>query len=141
MRTTEDNNFTVLRLGLALMVVLGHFKALVGVFAARQAGRNSLSFWSNFGFNMQHFVFSRPFINRMLQLGPFFQGPFPDFYTANAAMLLADRIAVIAEPLVIIGVTSKSYGYFHNNSKEKGGIALLQAGHDPAASQGIRDQC
>jgi len=32
MRTTEDNNFTVLRLGLALLVVLGHFKALVGVF-------------------------------------------------------------------------------------------------------------
>lgn len=33
MRTTEDNNFTVLRLGLALMVVLGHFKAFVGVFS------------------------------------------------------------------------------------------------------------
>ena len=32
MRTTEDNNFTVLRLGLALMVVLGHFKAFVGIF-------------------------------------------------------------------------------------------------------------
>ena len=31
MRTTEDNNFTILRLGLALMVVLGHFKGLVGV--------------------------------------------------------------------------------------------------------------
>jgi len=32
MRTTEDNNFTLLRLGLALMVVLGHFKAFVGIF-------------------------------------------------------------------------------------------------------------
>lgn len=33
MRTTEDNNFTVLRLGLALLVVLGHFKAFVGDFS------------------------------------------------------------------------------------------------------------
>jgi peptidoglycan/LPS O-acetylase OafA/YrhL/glycosyltransferase involved in cell wall biosynthesis len=33
MRTTEDNNFTLLRLGLALMVVLGHFKAFVGDFS------------------------------------------------------------------------------------------------------------
>lgn len=32
MRTTEDNNFTILRLGLALLVVLGHFKAFVGIF-------------------------------------------------------------------------------------------------------------
>lgn len=32
MRTTEDNNFTVLRLGLALLVVLGHFKGLAGDF-------------------------------------------------------------------------------------------------------------
>lgn len=32
MRTTEDNNFTILRLSLALMVVLGHFKAFVGIF-------------------------------------------------------------------------------------------------------------
>ena len=33
MRTSEDNNFTVLRLGLALMVVLGHFKAFIGDFS------------------------------------------------------------------------------------------------------------
>jgi peptidoglycan/LPS O-acetylase OafA/YrhL/glycosyltransferase involved in cell wall biosynthesis len=33
MRTTEDNNFTVLRLALALLVVLGHFKAFVGDFS------------------------------------------------------------------------------------------------------------
>jgi len=33
MRTTEENNFTPLRLALALMVVLGHFKAFVGVFS------------------------------------------------------------------------------------------------------------
>src|SRR5579859_1407550 len=31
MRTTEDNNFTILRLALALMVVLGHFKNFVGI--------------------------------------------------------------------------------------------------------------
>ena len=33
MRSSEDNNFTILRLGLALMVVLGHFKAFVGLFS------------------------------------------------------------------------------------------------------------
>lgn len=30
MRTNEDNNFTILRLALALMVVLGHFKNFIG---------------------------------------------------------------------------------------------------------------
>lgn len=96
---------------------------------AREVGRKSLDLWALYGFNMQHFMFSRSFINRMSIFGEFFQGPFPDFYAANMAMLVADKIGVIAEPLVIIGITPKSYGYFHNNSKEKDGIAFLQGKH------------
>ena len=101
---------------------------------AREAGRKSLDFWAAFGFNMQHFVFTRGFIRRMAEFGSFFQGPFPDFSAGNMALLTADRIAVFSEPLVIIGISAKSYGHYHYNSKERGGIDLLQAGNDIAES-------
>ncbi len=78
-----------------------------------------------YAFNMQHFLFSRRFIDRMAEFGAFFQGPFPDFYTANMCMLTAERIGLIPEPAVIIGISPKSYGYYHFNNREKGGISFL----------------
>ena len=87
--------------------------------------RAALDMRANYAFNMQHFLFSRQFLARMSKLGPFFQGPFPDFYAANISMLLADRIGVLAEPMVIIGISPKSYGYHHFNNSEKEGINFL----------------
>lgn len=99
--------------------------------AARAAARKALDMWAVYGFNMQYFLFSRSFIERLAGFGPFFQGPFPDFYAANMSMLLADRICLIAEPWVMIGISPKSYGAYHFNRREKGGVSLLQGAHDP----------
>ncbi len=78
-----------------------------------------------YAFNMQHFLFSRPFLTHMSEFGPFFQGPFPDFYAANMAMLTAKRIGILPEPLVFIGISPKSYGFYHFNKREKSGISFL----------------
>jgi hypothetical protein len=87
----------------------------------------ALDMRANYAFNMQHFLFNRQFLTRMRKLGPFFQGPFPDFYAANISMLVADRIGLLAEPMVIIGISPKSYGYHHFNNTEKEGISFLNA--------------
>ena len=101
---------------------------------ARQAAREALRFNLSYGFNMQYFVFSRSFISRMRVYGNFYQGPFPDFYAANIAMLIADRIAIVADPMVVIGISPKSYGFFHFNKSEKDGEAFLNAETDPFKS-------
>ncbi len=49
------------------------------------------------------------------------------------AMLLADRIGLVPEPLVIIGISRKSYGYFHFNNREDEGAKFLNIGGYAAA--------
>jgi glycosyltransferase involved in cell wall biosynthesis len=92
---------------------------------AHAVARAALDMRAHYAFNMQHFLFNRRFVDRMAEFGAFFQGPFPDFYAANMSMLKADRIGLLAEPAVIIGISPKSYGFFHFNKREKGGISFL----------------
>lgn len=92
---------------------------------ANTIARAALDLRALYAFNMQHFLFKRSFVDRMVKFGPFFQGPFPDFYAANMSMLMADRIGLLAEPAVIIGISPKSYGFYHFNKREKGGVAFL----------------
>ena len=101
---------------------------------AHTMARAALDMQSVYGFNMQYFLFSQKFLNRLREYGPVFQGPFPDFYTANLALLVAERIGLIPEPMVFIGISPKSYGYFHFNGREKGGMTLLNAEHKIEAS-------
>jgi glycosyltransferase involved in cell wall biosynthesis len=103
---------------------------------ARALARASLDMRARFGFNMQHFLFSRRFLDRVAKIGPFFQGPFPDFYAANISMLTADRIGLLAEPMVIIGISPKSYGNYHFNNQEKEGISFLSASSNDCQTDG-----
>jgi len=97
---------------------------------ARALAKAALDMRARFGFNMQHFLFSRRFLDRVGRIGSFFQGPFPDFYAANISMLTAERIGLLAEPMVIIGISPKSYGHYHFNNQEKEGISFLNASSD-----------
>ena len=81
-------------------------------------------------FNMQHSVVSRRFIDSLAAQGPFFQSPYPDFYATNVAFLKAQRLLVYQRPLVTIGVTPRSYGFFHFNKDEKGGMEFLKNAPD-----------
>ena len=98
---------------------------LLGKEQAHAVALAALDMRVHYGFNMQYFLFNRRFVDRMGEFGPFFQGPFPDFYAANMSMLMADRIGLLAEPAVIIGISPKSYGFYHFNKREQGGIDFL----------------
>jgi glycosyltransferase involved in cell wall biosynthesis len=89
--------------------------------------KQSLRFQLRFDYNMQYSTFSRKAVEQMKKTGPFFQSPFPDFYATNSLFLKVERILVCPQPLVVIGITKKSYGYFHFNKKEKVGEEFLKS--------------
>ena len=93
-----------------------------------QMVRNSLNFEFSFGFNMQYYLYSRAFVEKLRQFGEFYQGPYPDYYTANMMMLVSESIIVVPKELVIIGVTPKSYGYYYHNNIEKEGMEFHNTG-------------
>ncbi|EJO86950.1 hypothetical protein MCOL_V218681 [Mycobacterium colombiense CECT 3035] len=92
---------------------------------ARAAARAALDMRALYAFNMQHFLFRRDFLERLRADAPVFRGPFPDFYTANLALLRAARVGVVPRPMTVIGITRKSYGYFHLNDSEAAGVDFL----------------
>jgi glycosyltransferase involved in cell wall biosynthesis len=93
------------------------------------AARAALDMRAIYGFNMQYFLFCAEFLEKMRRFGPVFRGPYPDFYAANMALLIADTVGVVPAPMTVIGITRKSYGYFHFNNNESAGMDFL-ANHD-----------
>jgi hypothetical protein len=96
---------------------------------AQALARAAFDMRCHFLFNMQNFLFSRRIIDRLRRFGPVFQGPFPDFYTATLALLQAERAVVVPRPMVVIGISKKSYGFHHIGGNEDAGAAFL--GIDP----------
>lgn len=94
----------------------------------------SLSFRITFGFNMQHYFISMDYVARIKDYGEFFQSPYPDYYAANMLMLLADPVLVVREPLVVIGISPKSFGFYYSNKQETAGDAFLKLDY----TEGIR---
>lgn len=92
---------------------------------ALRAVASALDFRVRFGFNMQFVAVRHEFIRSLRPHGPFYQSPFPDYYAMNALFLKAQHIVACPEPLVAIGVTPKSYGYYHNNRAEAAGMEFL----------------
>jgi glycosyltransferase involved in cell wall biosynthesis len=98
---------------------------------ARAMVRNALDLRMSFGFNMQHFLVSRALLEALRDRGPFFQSPYPDYYAANAILLRSPRLLVEPEPMVIIGISPKSYGFYHFNRRESEGVAFLSNVAEP----------
>lgn len=84
------------------------------------------SFRIRYGYNMQHFIFSRKLVEKLRPKGPFFQSPYPDYYAANAIFIAAASIVVNPAPLVMIGISPKSFGFYYYNDRESDGVAFLQ---------------
>lgn len=81
----------------------------------------SINFKMRFDYNMQFSLVSRKLIHKLEKQGLFYQSPYPDYYASNAMMLKAERILVVPYPLVTIGISPKSFGfYYYNNSENKG---------------------
>lgn len=110
---------------------------LLGDRAATDLVRHSLNFRVRFGYNMQFSLVSRRFIDAQKSKGPFFQSPYPDYYATNVLFLKAKRRLILPKPLVVIGITPKSFGYYYFNKCEKHGIAFLQNYPDPEQAKRI----
>ncbi len=87
--------------------------------------KKSLSLRICIHYNMQLSVISKKFIATLSTEGTFFQSLFPDFYATVAAFFKAERILIYPQPTVVIGISSKSYGFFHFNNTQEGGQSLL----------------
>jgi len=105
---------------------------------ALQAVRDSMAFRVTFGYNMQHFVISRRIIDALAYAGPFFQSPYPDYYASNALFLKAGRALIVPRPMVAIGISKKSFGYFYFNRKEEEGNRFLNNALTPQMRERLK---
>lgn len=94
---------------------------------------HAMHFRAKYGFNMQFSTVSRRLVEELAPRGPFFQSAFPDYYATNVAFLTARTVVIEPRPLVVIGVTPKSYGFFHARAQEDAGKAFLGAVTDERA--------
>lgn len=99
----------------------------------------SLEFRMRFGYNMQFTVIRRGFVDSLRSRGPFFQSSFPDFYAMNASFLMANRIVGLSSDLVVIGVTRRSYGYFHAQHREDLGREFLGTASEADVYPALKD--
>ncbi|MBN9378565.1 MAG: glycosyltransferase [Chlamydiales bacterium] len=88
--------------------------------------QRSLQFKVLFNFNMQFALVSRCLIQECQKQGSFYQSPFPDYYAMTVLMLKAKKILAVPDPLVVVGITSKSFGYYFFNEKEQVGVEFLK---------------
>jgi hypothetical protein len=79
-----------------------------------------------FDYNMQFSLVSRKLIQEMQVYGSFYQSPYPDYYSSNAMLLKAKRVLVVPEPLVVIGISPKSFGFYYFNNLESEGNEFLK---------------
>lgn len=75
--------------------------------------------------NMQFSLISKKLIHKLSLDGPFFRSPFPDFYATPLLFLESNKTLIYPKPLVIVGITPKSYGTFHFASQPSSGVNFL----------------
>jgi len=78
-----------------------------------------------FGFNSQHFLFRKGFLNDIKAIGGIFQSPYPDTFAAVVSFLKSKSVMVMPEPMVIIGISPKSFGYYYFNYLQDEGYEFL----------------
>ncbi len=98
---------------------------------ARALARAAANFRLGYGLNMQFVTISRAAVEELSGDGSFFRSPFPDYYAMNHLFARARSIVVEPHPLVVIGVSPRSYGFFYNNNRETEGRAFLEGGDRP----------
>jgi glycosyltransferase involved in cell wall biosynthesis len=103
----------------------------LGKSKAAELVEHSMNFKAAFDYNMQFSLVSRKLIRAMEKYGSFYQSPYPDYYASNAMMLKAARILIVPQPLVTIGISPKSFGYYYFNDSENKGNEFLKNLPDP----------
>lgn len=85
--------------------------------------RDMFHFVQRIPLNMQTTVFSRRAAERVR--GGVFRPPFPDHYLLNALLIDADRWLYLADRLVVVGVSPKSFGHFFYSQDADAGLRYL----------------
>lgn len=98
----------------------------------------SLNFKMPLTYNMQHSIINSSFIDALRSKGSFFQSPYPDFYATNAMLLKAQRILICPYPLVTVGVSPKSHGFYAANKREDYAAEFLGNLIDPKSIERLR---
>jgi glycosyltransferase involved in cell wall biosynthesis len=106
----------------------GHETAWLESDKARSVAQGYLDFRMPVASNMQFSLISRRMIDRLTYDGAFFHSPFPDFYATPLLFMVSNRILIIPQPLAIIGITPKSYGFYHFNNRPSAGTEFLNNG-------------
>jgi hypothetical protein len=70
--------------------------------------------------------------------GAFFQSPYPDYYAMNVLFLKCKRILINPQPLVTIGISPKSFGFFYFNNLENQGTAFLKNIPEESLAQSLK---
>lgn len=101
--------------------------------------RQSLNFRMLFDYNMQFSLVSRKLVDELRQYGAFYQSPYPDYYASNAMMLKAKRVLVVPQPLIAIGISPKSFGFYYFNDLESKGNDFLKNIPEPGMARRLQD--
>lgn len=112
---------------------------LVERFEARNFVKQSLNFRVAFDYNMQFSLVSSRIVEKLKSYGPFYQSPYPDYYASNAIMQKAEKILVVPKPLVTVGISPKSFGYYYFNDAETKGTAFLKNFPNQAIVERLKD--
>ena len=91
-----------------------------------------------YGTNMQHVLIHRGLIESTKREGKFFHSPYPDYYAMTALFMTAKRALIYPKEVVVIGITSKSHGYYYFNKKEKEGLDLLNVQKEIEATPNLK---
>jgi hypothetical protein len=102
---------------------------------AREIARGVADFRLSYGFNMQFVTVARDAIEELTRDGEFFHSPFPDYYAMNHLFACAHSIVVEPRPLVVIGISPRSYGFYFYNHRESEGRSLLEGKAHPDEQQ------
>jgi glycosyltransferase involved in cell wall biosynthesis len=86
---------------------------------------HSLNFRLKFGFNMQHYAVHKSLVEKLKKRGDFYQSPYPDYYAANVLLLSAKRMLAVPKPLIVIGISPKSFGFYYFNDEQTKGHEFL----------------
>ena len=91
-----------------------------------------------FSFNMQFALIQRSFIEKLKKDNKFFHSPYPDYYAMTTLMLFGDRILSCPYPLVAVGISPKSFGFYYFNNKESKGLDFLNNENEKTLSPNLK---
>lgn len=88
--------------------------------------KDMFRFRVRFPLNMQLTLFSQS--AKAAVPGELFRAPFPDHFALNSLLLRARRHVVTDERLLVVGVSSKSFGHYFYSGRQREGLRYLGSG-------------